>query len=184
MFILGWGLSTFPDYMCYFLQPGSGWNVGLYDSEEFDALCTDFFDETDMETAQQISYELQNILAEDLPYIYSYKGNCLKDLQRYDDAIEVLKRGCEEDDEREDLHNLLGFCYFKKEEYQTAISHFERAVHLNPASAMDYANLGVNHNRLGNRQEAIRFFTLALTLDPSIDFARAQLEELSHGQEN
>jgi ribosomal protein S12 methylthiotransferase accessory factor len=121
---------------------------------------------------------------EDLPYIYSYQGNCLKDLQRYDDAIAVLKRGCEEDDEREDLHNLLGFCYFKKEEYQTAISHFERAVHLNPASAMDYANLGVNHNRLGNRQEAIRFFTLALTLDPSIDFARAQLEELSLGQEN
>jgi len=72
MFILGWGLSAFPDYMCYFLQPGSGWNVGLYDSEEFDALCSDFFDETDMETAQQLSYELQNILAEDLPYIYLF----------------------------------------------------------------------------------------------------------------
>lgn len=116
---------------------------------------------------------------EDLPYIYSYKGNSLKDLQRYDEAIEVLKQGCAEDDEREDLHNLLGFCYFKKEQYQTAIGHFERAVHLNPASAMDYANLGVNHNRLGNRDEAIRYFTLALTLDPSIDFARSQLEELS-----
>jgi ribosomal protein S12 methylthiotransferase accessory factor len=120
---------------------------------------------------------------EDLPYIYSYQGTCLKDLQRYDEAIEVLKRGCKEDDEREDLHNLLGFCYFKKEDYQTAISHFERAVHLNPASAMDYANLGVNHSRLGHREEAIRFFTLALTLDPSIEFARAQLEELSEGLE-
>ena len=116
---------------------------------------------------------------EDLPYIYSYKGNSLKDLQRYDEAIEVLKLGCDEDDEREDLHNLLGFCYFKKEEYQTAISHFERAVHLNPASAMDYANLGVNHIRLGNRDEAIRFFTLALTLDPTLDFARAQLDDLT-----
>ena len=120
---------------------------------------------------------------EDLPYIYSYQGNCLKDLQRFDEAIEVLKRGCDEDDEREDLHNLLGFCYFKKENYQTAISHFERAVHLNPASAMDYANLGVNHNRLGNREEPIRFFTLALTLDPSIEFARVQLEELSRDQD-
>ncbi len=120
---------------------------------------------------------------EDLPYIYSYKGNCLKDLQRYDEAIEVLKQGCAEDDEREDLHNLLGFCYFKKEQYQTAIGHFERAVHLNPASAMDYANLGVNHNRLGHRDEAIRFFTLALTLDPSIDFARTQLNELTSGKE-
>ena len=42
--ILGWGVGTIPDYACYFLQPGSGWNVGLYDSEEFDALCNDFFD--------------------------------------------------------------------------------------------------------------------------------------------
>jgi ribosomal protein S12 methylthiotransferase accessory factor len=120
---------------------------------------------------------------EDLPYIYSYQGNSLKDLERFDEAIEVLKRGCEEDDEREDLHNLLGFCYFKKEDYQTAISHFERAVHLNPASAMDYANLGVNHSRLGNRDEAMRYFTLALTLDPSIEFARTQLEELSNDQQ-
>jgi len=116
---------------------------------------------------------------EDLPYIYSYKASSLKDLERYEEAIATLKRGCEIDDEREDLYNLLGFCYFKKEEYQTAISHFERAVHLNPASAMDYANLGVNHNRLGHRDEAIRYFTLALTIDPSIDFARTQLDELS-----
>ena len=49
---------------------------------------------------------------------------------------------------------------------------------------MDYANLGVNHNRLGNWEEAIRYFTLALTLDPTIDFARTQLDELSRQQEN
>jgi ribosomal protein S12 methylthiotransferase accessory factor len=121
----------------------------------------------------------QNPEQEDLPYIYSFKGSCLKDMERYDDAIETLKLGCLEDDEREDLHNLLGFCYFKKQQYLTAIGHFERAVHLNPASAMDYANLGVNHNRLGNRDEAIRYFTVALTLDPSIDFARTQLDELA-----
>lgn len=121
----------------------------------------------------------QNPEQEDLPYIYSFKGSCQKDLERYDDAIETLKLGCLEDDEREDLHNLLGFCYFKKQEYMTAIGHFERAVHLNPASAMDYANLGVNHNRLGNSEEAIRYFTVALTLDPSIDFARTQLDELT-----
>jgi len=116
---------------------------------------------------------------EDLPYIYSYRAHCLKDLERYDEAIETLKRGCEIDDEREDLHNLLGFCFFKKEAYQTAIGHFERAVEINPSSAMDYANLGVNHNRLGNRDDAIRYFTLALTLDPSIAFAQEQLDALT-----
>lgn len=116
---------------------------------------------------------------EDLPYIYSYKGHCLKDLEYYDQAIEVLQLGCSEDDERPDLHNLLGFCFFKKEDYETAITHFKKAVHLNPASAMDYANLGVNYRRLGKHAEAIEFFTLALTLDPSIEFAREQLAALS-----
>jgi ribosomal protein S12 methylthiotransferase accessory factor len=116
---------------------------------------------------------------EDLPYIYSYKGHCLKDLERYDEAIQVLNQGCAEDDERPDLHNLLGFCYFKKEEYETAITHFKKAVHLNPASAMDYANLGVNYRRLGNTEAAREYFTLALTLDPTIEFARSQLADIS-----
>jgi ABC-type transport system substrate-binding protein len=72
MFILGWGLGSFPDYACYFLQPGSGWNVGLYDSEEFDALCNEFLAETDREKAQEIAYAFQEVLAEDLPYIYLF----------------------------------------------------------------------------------------------------------------
>ena len=120
----------------------------------------------------------RNPESEDLPYILSYKGHSLKDLGLFDEAIPVLQQGCEEDSERPDLYNLLGVCYFKKENYEEAIKHFERAVHLNPASAMDYANLGVNHNRLGNKDEAIRYFTLALTMDPMLHFAHEQLQEL------
>ncbi len=72
MYILGWGLSSFPDYPCWFLQPGSGWNYGAYDSEEFDVLCNDLFAETERETARDIVFDLQDILAEDLPYIYLF----------------------------------------------------------------------------------------------------------------
>ncbi|MDX9894792.1 YcaO-like family protein [Desulfofustis limnaeus] len=115
---------------------------------------------------------------EDRTSILAYQGQALKEEHRYDEAIEVLRLGLEEDEERPDIHNLLGFCHFKKEQYERAITHFERAVALNPASAMDYANLGVNHRRLGNRDEAVHYFTLAVTMDPSIDFARSQLEEL------
>ncbi len=115
---------------------------------------------------------------EDLPYIYSYMGNCFKDLERYDDALSILEKGLQEDEERPDIYNMMGVCFFKKEEYAQAVKSFERAVELNPASAMDYANLGVNHSRLGNKDEGIHFFTLALSLDPSIEFARQQLAEL------
>ncbi len=115
---------------------------------------------------------------EDLPYIYSYMGNCLKDLGRYNEAIETLNLGRVEDDERPDLHNMLGVCYYKKENYHQAIIHFHRAVELNPVSAMDYANLGVNYRKIAKQNEAVHFFNLALALDPSIDFAKAQLAEL------
>jgi ribosomal protein S12 methylthiotransferase accessory factor len=115
---------------------------------------------------------------EDLPYIYSYMGNCYKDLESYDEALTVLQKGLEEDEERPDIYNIMGVCYFKQEEYGKAVKSFERAVELNPSSAMDYANLGVNHRRLGNRDEAVHFFTLALSLDPAIEFAQQQLAEL------
>jgi ribosomal protein S12 methylthiotransferase accessory factor len=115
---------------------------------------------------------------EDLPYIYSYMGSCLKELERYDEAVEVLQKGLVEDEERPDLHNTLGVCFFKMQEYERAISHFQRAVDLNPASGIDYANLGVNYNKIGNKEAAVEFLTLAITLDPSLDFARELLAEL------
>ncbi|MCX5870818.1 MAG: YcaO-like family protein [Deltaproteobacteria bacterium] len=115
---------------------------------------------------------------EDLPYIYSYQGHCLKDLGAYDEAIKALEQGRAVDDERPDLHNMLGVCYYKKEAFNQAIVHFHRAVELDPASAMDYANLGVNYRKIGKQDEAVHFFNLALSLDPSIDFARQQLAEL------
>jgi ribosomal protein S12 methylthiotransferase accessory factor len=115
---------------------------------------------------------------EDLPYIFSYKGHCLKDLGCYDEAIKALEQGRAEDDERPDLHNMLGVCWYKKENYNQAIVHFHRAVELDPVSAMDYANLGVNYRKIGKLNEAVHFFNLALSLDPTIDFARQQLAEL------
>lgn len=115
---------------------------------------------------------------EDIPYIYSYWGNCLSKLERYDEAVSILEKGTLEDNDRPDLHNLLGVCYFKKTEYEKAIQYFTKAVELNPASAMDYANLGVNYAKLSKNDQAIEFFTLALTLDPDLDFAKEYLERL------
>jgi ribosomal protein S12 methylthiotransferase accessory factor len=117
---------------------------------------------------------------EDLPYIYSYKGSCLKDLGDYDAAIETLELGLAEDEERPDLYNMLGVCCYKKELYNQAIVYFHRAVELNPVSAMDYANLGVNYRKVGNRDQAVHFFTIALSLDPTIEFARQQLSEITN----
>jgi ribosomal protein S12 methylthiotransferase accessory factor len=116
---------------------------------------------------------------EDLPYILSYMGSCLKDLGKFAEAIDTLEKGLAEDEERPDIHNTLGVCFFKTAQYEKAINHFHRAVALNPASGIDYANLGVNYHRIGKRDSAIEFLTLALTLDPSLDFARDLLREIT-----
>ena len=115
---------------------------------------------------------------EDIPYIYSFLGDTLKNLGRYEEAISAINKGHEVDDERPDFYNIAGVCYFKLAEYEKAIERFKQAVHLLPSSAIDYANIGINYKMLGNRDEAIKYFELALGLDPTIEFAAQNLIEL------
>ncbi|MDD3618355.1 MAG: YcaO-like family protein [Desulfobulbaceae bacterium] len=115
---------------------------------------------------------------EDLPYLYAYKGCCLRDMARFDEAIEALETGRRHDDERPDIHNMLGVCHFKGRRYAAAAEHFRRAVELNPVSAIDYANLAINLQHLGCRDEAMHNYRVALSMDPDIEFARRGLAEL------
>ena len=86
-------------------------------------------------------------LAEDLPYIHAYLGCCLRDLGRYEEAVATLGQGLACDEERPDMHNALGVCLYKLGRYAEATRHFARAVALNPASAIDYANLALNQEK-------------------------------------
>ena len=115
---------------------------------------------------------------EDKPYLYSYLGSCLRDLERFEEAIPVLEQGLEWDGERPDIHNILGVCHFKTDRFARAVHHFQLAVELNPASAIDYANLAINLQRLGRRDEAIHNYQVALSQDPSIAFAAENLARL------
>ena len=56
---------------------------------------------------------------------------------------------------------------------------FEKVIELDPGSAIDYANLGINLQRLGHRQEAAYVLKQALELDASLGFAAKALEEFS-----
>jgi len=115
---------------------------------------------------------------EDLPYLLVYQGSCLRDLTRYEEAIEVLKQGLRYDEERPDIHNILGVCCYKLDRYAEAVDYFSRAVELNPSSAIDYANLALNQEKLGEKEAAIAHYKIALAQDPSISFALKNLAEL------
>jgi len=49
---------------------------------------------------------------------------------------------------------------------------------LDPSSAIDYANIGANYRQMGEKEKAIRYYQMALTLDDSIQFAKEGLDEL------
>jgi len=116
---------------------------------------------------------------QDIPSIYSYMGVTLKEMGKYHQAISVLKKGIEIDNERTDIYNLLGYCHFQLKEHEKAINCFKKVISLDPGSAIDYANIASNYRDLGDRVKAIHYYQIALDLDPSIDFARTNLEILS-----
>lgn len=118
---------------------------------------------------------------EDVVSIYSYMGICLKDLEQYRKAIEILERAESFDNERTDVYNLMGFCYFKLKEHERAIECFRNVLQLNPTSAIDYANIASNYRDMGDKESAIRYYKFALELDPTIDFARENLRALEPG---
>ncbi len=115
---------------------------------------------------------------QDIPSICAYMGICLKDMGKYQKAIEVLEKGKKVDAERTDIHNLMGFCHFKLKAHEKAIKCFQEVIRLNPSSAIDYANIASNYRDMDEKEKAIRYYMMALTIDPSIDFARENLEKL------
>ena len=115
---------------------------------------------------------------EDIPYIYAYMGEALKDMGEYEEAIKVLRLGVEADDERQDLHNLLGFCHYKLQDHETAVKHFSRSIEVDPSQAIDFFNLGVNLRKLNRIEEAARNLEIALAMEPYLEMARTHLDEL------
>jgi tetratricopeptide (TPR) repeat protein len=116
---------------------------------------------------------------EDMGNVLFYTGVCLKELNRYQEAIPVLERSAQFDSDEIAVFNLLGFCFYKTDRHAEAVDCFERAIELDPRSAIDYANLATNLRELGRTEEAIGTYRKALSLDPNIGFARDGLQGLT-----
>ncbi len=73
MWILGWRLTLYPDYLESFFHSRhselEGHNAGGYNNPEYDRLADQLLAETDVETARQQVFEMQAFLADDLPYV-------------------------------------------------------------------------------------------------------------------
>ncbi len=116
---------------------------------------------------------------DDLGRVRFFRGFCLKELERYEDAVDDLRRAIDLEQPELAHHNLLGFCLFKLGRHAEAVTSFEHAVAVDPGSAIDWANIGVNLERLGETERAAETYRKALAMDPSIGFAREGLERVA-----
>ncbi len=117
-------------------------------------------------------------IEQDLVNIYSYMGVCLKDMGKFRQALRILSKGEQLDNERTDIYNLMGFCHYKLKEHEKAIENFKKVLKIDPASAVDYANIASNYREMGEKEKAEQYYVMALEIDPTIEFARKNLEKL------
>lgn len=110
--------------------------------------------------------------------IHVHIGSCLKDLGAFSEALDELAVAERYNNELKEIFNLRGYCHYQLKQHQEAIAAFERAIEIDPGSAIDYANIGSNLRELGLRKEAIRLYRMALELDPDITFARDNITRL------
>jgi ribosomal protein S12 methylthiotransferase accessory factor len=121
---------------------------------------------------------------EDMASIYTYMALCLKEMGRYGEAIRRLEEAEKYDDTRTEVYNLLGYCHYEMKEYETAIGCFNKVLAINPGSAVDYANIASNYREMGEEDLAVEYYELALQIDPSIEFARENLNKLTKRKES
>jgi tetratricopeptide (TPR) repeat protein len=83
----------------------------------------------------------------------------------YEDAIQVLGEGVSIEPKRADFHAALGESYFAVGKVDKSIEEFNALIRLDP-SAQSYAFMGLCYRHLGRFEEAQRYFSLGLKIDP------------------
>jgi tetratricopeptide (TPR) repeat protein len=95
-------------------------------------------------------------------------GNALlEDKNRADDAIAQYRSALELNPRSPDVHDNLGFAFFKKGRTYKAMEQYRLALSLAPRHADTRANLGLALARLGRTEEAMEQYRLAIESDPT-----------------
>jgi tetratricopeptide (TPR) repeat protein len=121
---------------------------------------------------------------DDLSRVLLYLATGLKELERFEEAVEPLERAISIEPDEPAHHNLLGYCFYRVGRHIDAVACFERAVEIDPRSALDWSNLGANLRELGRYDEAEAAYQRALELDPTLELASnglAMVDRLRRG---
>jgi len=91
----------------------------------------------------------------------------LRDQQKYEDSVELLRAAIYADPENADLWNSLGTTLLESGDPEQALTFYEEAKRLKPDYARAYHNLAFCFDLLGDIEGAIENFRKAITLNPT-----------------
>lgn len=99
---------------------------------------------------------------------HNQRGNLLKELRRYPEALESYARAIQLAPERANFHNNRGITLRLAGNYLEALAAFEHALTLQPAYAQAFNNRANTLNNLGRLQEALQSYEQAIALQPDV----------------
>jgi tetratricopeptide (TPR) repeat protein len=99
---------------------------------------------------------------------HNHRGNVLKELKRYPEALESYGKAIALEPGRANFHNNHGIALRLAGHYLEALAAFDRALALQPAYAQAFNNRANTLNNLGRLEEALQSYEQAIALQPEI----------------
>jgi len=114
-------------------------------------------------------------------------GIAYLELQRVEDAEKAFKAITVQYDRYAAAYNGLGLVAIRRGDGDTARQNFEKAIELDPKQVEPLLNLGLLYQKAGNKEQALRYFTMFLERAPRGEYGhllpevREAIQELRHG---
>jgi tetratricopeptide (TPR) repeat protein len=112
------------------------------------------------------------IVANNLASIYANEGENLAYAQQ------LAERASEQLPTRPEIHDTLGWIYYRRELYGRAVARFESSVAAAPGNSVYHYHLGLAYSKNGQREKAREALRKAIALDPRSKDAQQALASL------
>jgi len=99
--------------------------------------------------------------------LFYLKGQTLRTMERYEEAIEPLSLAGDEDPKNLCVWLALGWCYKRTARLDLAIESLEEALAVDPSAAIVYYNLACYWSLANNLQLALDYLAQAFDINPN-----------------
>ena len=100
------------------------------------------------------------------PYSWYLRGEALRELERYDQAIRPLRRAAKTDPDNTHVWLALGWCHKRTGQIALAVQAMERAMEAEPDNALVHYNLACYLSLAGDKDRALVHLSRAFALEP------------------